>query len=118
MKGPKDAAELTELYHSQAFMYWSVSGTSEHEPPPYVVMCAVNRFQVWRPGYAESRTRHSARLLAGFEPEFDIRRAELTKGAVGLVTSVFGELEARKQTPSWRARSTTTPSSRSTSPRS
>jgi len=109
MKGPKDAAKLTELYHSQAFPYWSISGTAEHEPPLYVVMCSVTRFQVWRPGHAEPHAEftidelpdraQALGFLAGSEPEFDVDRAELTKGAVELVTSVFGQLEARKETP-------------------
>lgn len=109
MKGPKDAAKLAELYHSQAFRYWSISGTAENEPPPYVVMCSVNRFQVWRPGYAEPQAEFALEelpdraqalgFLAGLEPEFDVDRAELTRGAVELVTSVFRNLEARKQAP-------------------
>ncbi|MHB1241971.1 MAG: DNA methyltransferase [Gaiellaceae bacterium] len=109
MKGPKDAGKLTELYHSQAFPYWSVSGTPEHEPPPYVVMCSVTRFQVWKPGYAEPHAEFGIEelperaealgFLAGFEPKFETDRAELTKGAVELVTSVFAEIEARRDTP-------------------
>jgi len=109
MKGPKDAERLSELYLKQAFPYWSISGTLEHEPPPYVVMCSVNRFQVWKPGYSEPHAEfpldelpdraQALGFLAGFEPDFEVDRAELTKGAVELVTSVFAQLEARKDTP-------------------
>lgn len=109
MKGPKDETKLTELYASQAFPYWSISGTPEHEPPPYVVMCSINRFQVWKPGYAEPHADFSIDelpdraaalgFLAGFEPEFEADRAELTKDAVQLVTSVFADVGARGDTP-------------------
>jgi hypothetical protein len=104
MKGPTEATRLS-VHYPQVFDYWSESGTAEHEPPPFIVVCSFNRFQVWRPGYSEPHAEfdledlpqrfETLAFLGGAEPDFDADRAELTREAVTLVTDLFGRLEER-----------------------
>jgi len=104
MKRPTEVAKLSSHY-TQAFGYWSESGSGEHEPPPFIVLSAFGRFQVWKPGYPEPHAEfglsdlpergEALAFLGGGKPEFEDQRAELTREAVTLVTDLFGQLEQR-----------------------
>ncbi len=51
MKAPSQADKLDE-HRRQALDYWRNSASVQHErpAPPYVVLCAFQRFEVWEPG--------------------------------------------------------------------
>src|SRR6266581_4039958 len=104
MKRPTETKRLSK-HRDQAFQYWHESGTEEHEPPKYVVLCSFHRFQVWQPGYAEARIdfplvelpEHLEALgfLGGIETRFAEDRADLTHEAVALVTDLYKGLVER-----------------------
>ncbi len=107
MKRPSEADRL-EVHRDQAIRYWQRSGTAEQSAPPYVVLCAFHKFEVWEPGavYTEPRAvfslvelpEHAEALgfLAGDQPLFLPSQAELTREAVALVTDLFARLRERR----------------------
>ena len=107
MKRPSEAKNLTAHYKKQAVGYWVQSGFDDLRPPAYVVMCAFQRFEVWRPGFSEPRTsfgidelpkRHDLlAFLTGAEPDFTETGDELTREAVTLVTDVYRRVVERKE---------------------
>lgn len=56
MKAPARAAKLVE-HRKQALDYWRESSDVERgiEAPPYVVLCAFQRFEIWMPGRFPTR---------------------------------------------------------------
>jgi hypothetical protein len=107
MKRPAEAGRL-EHHRRQALDYWRESGTPETPAPRYVVMCAFHRFEVWEPGAVFNEPRDAFDLaelpdhmdsllfLAGRQPVFVASQAELTRGAVALVTDLYSRLGERR----------------------
>ena len=95
MKRPSEADRL-EAHRAQALRYWQRSGSARQAAPPYVVLCAFHRFEIWQPGavYTEPRTifdlaelpenLDALAFLAGREPIFVADQSELTREAVVL----------------------------------
>ncbi len=104
MKAPAEARRLA-THREQAFRYWLEVGTDEHPPPPFVLLCAFRRFQVWQPGYAGARADFSLEelpeklealgFLGGLDTFFPDDQAELTREAVALVTDLYKRLGDR-----------------------
>lgn len=107
MKRPSEGHRL-DAHREQALRYWQQSGTARRSAPPYVVLCAFHRFEVWQPGavYTEPRTSFDLAelpenldallFLAGREPVFFGSQAELTREAVALVTDLYASLRERR----------------------
>jgi len=107
MKRPSEADRL-DAHRAQALRYWQRSGTARQAAPPYVVLCAFHRFEVWQPGavYTEPRTTFdlaelpenldALAFLAGREPLFVADQSELTREAVVLVTDLYDRLRERR----------------------
>lgn len=109
MKHPDQAKKLTEHYRGQALRYWNEAGSDERPPAQFVVLSSFQRFQVWRPGYAKPETEfdlvelpyrlEALGFLGGLEPRFIEDRAELTREAAQLVTTLYGSLNERLTVP-------------------
>ncbi len=109
MKAPSEAKRLSH-HRKQALDYWrDAADASRGIPaPPFVVLCAFSRFEIWEPGRfpAEPRTsfelvelpdRYDALLfLAGEEPVFVDGHASVTSGAAGMVTELNSRLAERR----------------------
>ncbi|MDQ3934648.1 MAG: N-6 DNA methylase [Actinomycetota bacterium] len=107
MKRPSEAGRL-EAHRGQALEYWQRSGTPRQPAPRYVVLCAFHRFEIWEPGAVYTEPRAAFELvelpdnldallfLAGDEPVFTGTQAELTRGAVALVTDLYNRLRERR----------------------
>ena len=107
MKRPSEANRLAE-HRGQALQYWQQSGTPRSPAPRYVVLCAFHRFEIWEPGavYTEPRlvldlvdlpdNLDALNFLAGRNPVFEGRGAELTREAVALVTDLYQRLRERR----------------------
>ncbi|MEX2211613.1 MAG: DNA methyltransferase [Gaiellaceae bacterium] len=109
MKHPDQAKKLTGHYKGQALKYWNEAGSQDRAPAEYVVISSFQRFQVWRPGYTEPETEfdlvelpyrlEALGFLGGLETRFIEDRAELTREAAQLVTTLYGQLNERLTTP-------------------
>jgi hypothetical protein len=109
MKAPSEARRLSH-HRKQALDYWrDAADASRGIPaPPFVVLCAFSRFEIWEPGRfpAEPRTsfelvelpdRYDALLfLAGEEPVFVDGHASVTSGAAEMVTELNARLAERR----------------------
>jgi hypothetical protein len=105
MKRPSEADRLDQ-HRGQALQYWQVSGERFGSAPPYVVLCAFQRFEVWRPGEVYTKPKavfdlatlpenaDALLFLEGREPGF-FARDELTRDAVALVTDLYQRLDER-----------------------
>lgn len=106
MKRPSEADKL-EGHRGQALEYWQSVGRPGAPAPPYVILCAFHRFEVWKPGevYTEPMAsfdlpelpEHSDALLflAGKKPGF-FAHDKLTRDAVALVTDLYKQLDERE----------------------
>lgn len=111
MKAPSRADKLHE-HRKQALDYWhSSSDPAQNRPaPPYVVLCAFRRFEVWEPGRFPSAPRADFTLdklpenyekllfLSGTdqEPLFGASYKELTTEAAAVVADLYHALLDRK----------------------
>ena len=111
MKAPHRADKLSE-HRKQALDYWHSSddAASNRAAPPYVVLCAFRRFEVWEPGRFPSEPRADFTLdelpenyekllfLAGTdeEPLFGASYKELTTEAAKVVAELYQVLLERK----------------------
>lgn len=111
MKAPKEAERLA-WHRPQAMDYWrhSDDAASGRSAPPYVVLCAFHRFEVWEPGRFPSDPRASFSLaelpehyeallfLAGDAQEslFHAQRKALTTEATKAVVGLYQALRARQ----------------------
>ncbi len=112
MKAPKEASSLTK-HRKQALDYWHDSADPEAgvPAPPYVVICAFRRLEVWEPGQYPKAPRveldlieleerpEALMFLAGEEPVFTGGRAELTRDAVEKVAELYQQLRERMAAP-------------------
>lgn len=109
MKAPAEARRLPR-HREQALTYWrEAARPDENLPaPPYVVLCAFKRFEVWEPGrfpgaprltfdLIELSDHYDALLfLAGDEPVFQGGQIEVTREAALLVTHLSRRLSDRR----------------------
>jgi hypothetical protein len=109
MKAPSEVKRLSH-HREQALTYWRESADAKRgiPAPPFVVLCAFQKFEIWEPGRfpGEPRTsfdlvelpdRYDALLfLAGGEPVFVNGHAAVTSGAAHLVTELNGRLAERR----------------------
>lgn len=111
MKAPHRAEKLSE-HRKQALDYWHSSDdvTQNRPAPPYVVLCAFQRFEVWEAGRFPSAPRADFPLeklpenyekllfLTGTdqEPLFGDSYKELTTDAVKVVVEIYESLRERK----------------------
>jgi hypothetical protein len=111
MKAPHRADKLSE-HRKQALDYWHSSddAASNRAAPPYVVLCAFQRFEVWEPGRFPSAPRADFTLdelpenyekllfLTGTdqEPLFGASYKELTTEAAKVVAELYQVLLDRK----------------------
>ena len=109
MKAPSQAGRL-DRHRTQALDYWRESADAPRgiPAPPFVVLCAFQRFEVWEPGRFPSEPRASFELvelpdlydallfLAGDEPVFVGGHAAVTSGAARLVTELNRRLGDRR----------------------
>ena len=107
MKAPHRAGKLSE-HRKQALDYWHSSddAASNRAAPPYVVLCAFQRFEVWEPGRFPSAPRADFTLdelpenyekllfLSGTdqEPLFGASYKELTTEAAKVVAELYQAL--------------------------
>lgn len=112
MKAPKEADKLSK-HRQQALDYWQASADLEAgiPAPPFVVLCAFRRFEIWEPGKFPNAPRLALDLieleerpevlmfLAGEEPSFTGGRAELTRDAVTRLAELYQSLRERKAAP-------------------
>lgn len=110
MKSAGEAKHLAE-HRDQALRYWRESANPEENvpAPPYVVLCAFERFEVWEPGrfpgapriefqLEELPDRYTAlQFLAGGEPIFTARQEAVTLETAGRLGELFHRLEDRRQ---------------------
>ncbi len=110
MKAPHRAEKLAE-HRKQALDYWlhSSDSASDRPAPPYVVLCAFGRFEVWEPGkyptepradftLAELPDRYETLLFlagVGHDPLFGTTNKELTTEAASTIGVLYRELKAR-----------------------
>src|SRR6266496_4849960 len=111
MKAPHRAGKLSE-HRKQALDYWHSSDdfASNRAAPPYVVLCAFQRFEVWEPGRFPSAPRADFTIdelpenyekllfLAGTdqEPLFGASYKALTTEAAKVVAELYQALLERK----------------------
>ena len=109
MKAPAESKRLSH-HRKQALDYWRESADARRgiAAPPFVVLCAFHRFEIWEPGRfpGEPRTsfelvelpdRYDALLfLAGQEPVFVDGHAAVTSGAARMVTELNQRLAERR----------------------
>lgn len=106
MKRPSEAGRLSQ-HRKQALEYWQGVGRPGTPAPPFVVLCAFHRFELWKPGevYTEPLVKFdltelpencdSLLFLAERQPGF-FAHDRLTRDAVALVTDLYGQLEERE----------------------
>jgi hypothetical protein len=106
MKRPREAGKLSQ-HRKQALEYWQAVGRPGAPAPPYVVLCAFHRFEIWKPGevYTEPLAKFDLTelpencdallFLAERRPGF-FAHDRLTRDAVALVTDLYGQLEERE----------------------
>jgi hypothetical protein len=114
MKAPSQSGKLAD-HRKQALDYWRESSdvTAGVEAPPYVVLCAFQRFEVWVPGkfptqpvaefaLAELPQRYDALMFlagVGLNASFLDHHLELTTGATRAVTGLYHQLLDRSAAP-------------------
>ena len=110
MKSATEAKRLAK-HRDQALRYWKESADPESNlpAPPYVVLCAFEKFEVWEPGrfpgaprvafsLKELPDRYTAlQFLAGAEPVFTARQEAVTLDTVGKLAELFHRLEDRHE---------------------
>lgn len=110
MKSAGEAKHLAK-HREQALRYWRESANPEENvpAPPYVVLCAFEKFEVWEPGrfpgsprvefsLEELPDRYTAlQFLAGGEPIFSARQEAVTLETAGRLGELFHRLEDRRQ---------------------
>jgi restriction-modification enzyme MmeI-like protein len=106
MKRPGEAGKVSQ-HRQQALEYWQSVGQPGAPAPPYVVLCAFHRFEIWKPGevYTEPLAEFDLTelpencdallFLAGRQPGF-FAHDRLTRDAVALVTDLYAQLEERE----------------------
>ncbi|WP_326828822.1 hypothetical protein OIE13_24975 [Streptosporangium sp. NBC_01810] len=111
MKAPGQAGRLDQ-HRPQALTYWRESSDSDtnRPAPPYVVLCAFHRFEVWEPGRYPKAPRAVLSLdelpdkyetllfLAGpsEEPIFDIADRSLTTQAATTMAKLYQSMVSRQ----------------------
>lgn len=111
MKAPKEA-DLLIRHRDQVFGYWrnSADAVSGRAAPPYYVLCAFRRFEVWEPGRFPNGPRAEFTLeelpdryetllfLTGGadEPLFETPYRELTTEASLVMATLYQDLVARQ----------------------
>ncbi|HET7044400.1 MAG TPA: DNA methyltransferase, partial [Gaiellaceae bacterium] len=107
MKRPSEAGNLA-AHREQAFDYWKQISRETGNAGRFVLVCAFHRFEVFEPGafwdrpvadfdLTELPDRYeSLDFLREREPRFSHDRAELTRGAVALVTDLYNRLADRR----------------------
>jgi len=109
MKAPTEAGRLAK-HREQALTYWREAARPEENlpAPPYVVLCAFKRFEVWEPGrfpgaprlafdLVELSDHYDALLfLAGDQPVFQGGQVRVTREAALLVTNLSRRLADRR----------------------
>lgn len=114
MKAPHRADKLAE-HRKQALDYWHNSSDSETDrpAPPFVVLCAFGRFEVWEPGkyptspradftLAELPDRYETLLFlagAGHDPLFGTTNKTLTTEAANTIGVLYRLLADRGAAP-------------------
>lgn len=110
MKSAKEAERL-DRHRKQALDYWNESADPETDTPapPYVVLCAFRKFELWEPGKFPGRPRlvldledlpeHFAAFsfLLGREPIFDANDEQVTVDAVEQLANLLTSLEERDE---------------------
>ena len=108
-----EAAVRLDAHRPQALGYWRDSANLKagRPAPPYVVLCAFQRFEVWKPGQypttpvaefslSELPDRYENLLfLAGEEPLFIAQDRQLTKQATATMAAVYHSLLDRDAAP-------------------
>lgn len=71
MKAPREAPYLN-IHRDQALRYWrhSADAATDRPAPPYVVLCAFQRFEVWEPGRFPTEPRAEF-ILEGLPQEYE-----------------------------------------------
>ena len=71
MKAPREAPYLN-IHRDQALRYWrhSADAATDQPAPPYVVLCAFQRFEVWEPGRFPTEPRAEF-ILEGLPQEYE-----------------------------------------------
>ncbi|HWH43693.1 MAG TPA: DNA methyltransferase [Thermoleophilaceae bacterium] len=109
MKAPSEARRLNR-HRAQVLDYWrrSADAASGRAAPPYVVLCAFRRLEIWEPGRFPDGPRVELDLidlpeqyevllfLAGSEPVFLGGQTAVTRDAVASVTELFHRLSERR----------------------
>lgn len=109
MKAPAESKRLSH-HRKQALDYWRESADARRgiAAPPFVVLCAFHRFEIWEPGRFPGEPRISFELvelpdrydallfLAGQEPVFVDGHAAVTSGAARMVTELNQRLAERR----------------------
>lgn len=114
MKAPSRADRLPE-HRTQALDYWRESSDVDtgREAPPYVVLCAFHRFEVWMPGKFPTRPvaefvlddladRYDSLMFlagVGLQASFLDHHRELTTQATQAVTDLYHRLVDRAAAP-------------------
>ncbi|HVX34353.1 MAG TPA: DNA methyltransferase [Solirubrobacterales bacterium] len=110
MKSAGEAKHLAK-HRDQALRYWREAARPEDNvpAPPYVVLCAFEKFEVWEPGrfpgsprvefsLEDLPDRYTAlQFLAGGEPIFTARQEAVTLETAGALGELFHRLEDRHQ---------------------
>jgi hypothetical protein len=110
MKSAGEAKRLAN-HRNQALGYWRESADAEENvpAPPYVVLCAFEKFEVWEPGRFPGKPRvqfsldelpdryTALQFLAGSEPVFNARQEAVTLETAGRLGELFHSLEDRRQ---------------------
>jgi hypothetical protein len=110
MKSAGEAKRLAK-HRDQALDYWKgAANPGENIPaPPFVVLCAFDKFEVWEPGkypgaprvefsLGDLPDRYTAlQFLAGGEPIFTARQEAVTLETTGRLGELFHRLEDRHE---------------------
>lgn len=108
MKAPSEAKRLAS-HREQALDYWRSSADVEKgiEAPPFVVICAFQKMEIWQPGKYPKQPRlaldlvdlpdqfEALQFLAGDQPIFKGGQYELTREAVRKVAGLYNSLVLR-----------------------
>jgi hypothetical protein len=109
MKAPAEAKRLSQ-HRTQALDYWRDSADAPRgiPAPPYVVLCAFHRFEVWEPGRFPAAPRAAFELvelpdrydalafLVGETPVFVDGHAAVTTGAARKIAELNERLAERR----------------------
>jgi hypothetical protein len=112
MKRPAESKRL-QIHRDQALGYWrdSADPANNTPAPPWVVICAFRRLEVWQPGAYPNAPRIELELvdlpdqydallfLAGREPVFAGGQAKLTRDAVEHLVELHEQLTERVAAP-------------------